>query len=299
MEVAAVTGEVAERLRHEGRDQAALLRERLDHVAEEDGAVAGGERVRELEVLLELAVRVLVVVRVVVPAELRHVARDLRHEVEVAREGAHVVTGLVERVERVGELDRAVFAQAHEEVLELRAEHELVAEIARAVQLTAQDRARAVGPLVALDVHVTGEARHARLPRQRCERADVRHRRHVRVVRLLADRAGGEAREARALAEQAVQVRGRYELGARLAVHVDELREQELDVVLADVALDVLAGARRSEWLGHAPQRTGCPRWRPMCSSAIFGPQTVCRPTNVGSAHSAWANCSAAAMGGP
>ena len=190
VEVAAVAGEVTERLRHEGRDQPALLGERLDHVAEEDGAVAGGERVGELEVLLELAVRVLVVVRVVVPAELRHVARDLRHEVEVARERAHVVTGLVERVERVGELDRAVVGHAHEEVLELRAEHELVSERARPLELAAQDRARAVGPLLALDVHVACEARDVRLPRQRGERADVGHRGHVGVVRLLADGAG-------------------------------------------------------------------------------------------------------------
>ncbi len=108
VEVAAVAGEVAERLGHEGRDQAALLGQRLDHVAEEDRAVAGGERVGEVEVLLELAVGVLVVGRVVVPAELGHVARDLRDEVEVARERAHVVTGLVEGVERVGQLDRAV-----------------------------------------------------------------------------------------------------------------------------------------------------------------------------------------------
>ena len=260
VEVAAVAGEVTEGLRHEGRDQPALLGERLDHVAEEDGAVAGGQRVSELEVLLELAVRVLVVVRVVVPTELRHVARDLRHEVEIARESAHVVTGLVERVERVCELDRAVVGHAHEEVLELRAEHELVTERARPLELAAQDGARAVEPLLALDVHVAGEPGDIRLPRQWGERADVGHRGHVGVVRLLADGAGREAREAGPLAEEPVEVRGGHQLGARLAVHVDELREQELDVVVADVALDVLAGARRSEWLGHARQRTACPR---------------------------------------
>ena len=47
-----------------------LLGERVHHVAEEDRAVAARERVRVGEVLLELAVRVLVVVRVVAPAEL-------------------------------------------------------------------------------------------------------------------------------------------------------------------------------------------------------------------------------------
>ena len=251
MEVAAVAREVCERLRHERRDQAPLLGQRLDHVAEEDRPVAGAERVREIEVLLELAVRVLVVVGVVVPAELRHVARDLGHEVEVARERAHVVTGLVEGVEPVGQLDRAVLVEPDEEVLELHAHHELVAELARPVELAAQDRARAVRPLLALHVDVTREAGDARFPGQRGERADVRHRRHVRVVRLLPDRPGGKAGEAGAFAQERVQVACRHELGARLAVHVHELREQELHVVLTEVALDVLPGARRAEWLGH------------------------------------------------
>ena len=49
---------------------AALLRQRVDHVAEEDRPVGGGQGVGVLEVRLELAVRVLVVVRVVAPAEL-------------------------------------------------------------------------------------------------------------------------------------------------------------------------------------------------------------------------------------
>ena len=69
--MAAVAGQVGERLGHEGRDQPALLGERLDHVAKEDRAIARGQRVGELEVLLELAVGVLVVGRVVVPAERR------------------------------------------------------------------------------------------------------------------------------------------------------------------------------------------------------------------------------------
>ena len=250
MEVAAVAGEVAERLRHERRDHAALLRERLDHVAEEDRPVRGRERVGVVEVLLELAVRVLVVVGVVVPAVVGHVARDLRHEVEVAREAAHVVAGLVEAVERVGQLDLAVLALAHQEVLELGADHELVAELARAVELVAQDRARAVGPLLALHVDVAGEPRHARLPPQRREAAHVRHGGEVGVVRELADRAGREPGEAGAVLHQPVEVARGHELRVRLAVHVHELREQELDVVVLDVALDVVRRGRRGEGLG-------------------------------------------------
>jgi hypothetical protein len=255
VEVAPVAGEVAERLRHEGRDQATLLCQRLEHVAEEDRAVACRESVGVVEVLLELAVRVLVVVGVVVPAQVRHVARYLRHEVEIAREAAHVVAGLLHAVERVGELDGAVLALAHEEVLELGADLELVAEVASALELAAQDRARAVGPLLALDVNVAGQPRHARPPLERREAPHVRHGGEVRVVRELADGAGGEPREACALLHQSVEVPRRDELRVRLPVHVDELREQELDVVLCDVALDVLRRGRSGEGLGHAHVR--------------------------------------------
>ena len=62
-------------------------------------------------------------------------------------------------------------------------------------------------------------------------------------MRELADGAGGEPGEAGAVLHQAVEMTRRHELRVRLAVHVHELREQELDVVVVDVALDVL-GAR-------------------------------------------------------
>ena len=66
------------------------------------------------------------------------------------------------------------------------------------------------------------------------------------IVRPLADVAGGEAGEPGAVGEQVVEVRRRHELRVRLAVHVDELREQELDAVGADVlARLVRRGGRR------------------------------------------------------
>ena len=60
------------------------------------------------------------------------------------------------------------------------------------------------------------------------------------MVRPLADLAGREPREAGPVLHQAVEVGGRHELGVGLAVHVDELREQELDPVLVDVLADVV-----------------------------------------------------------
>ena len=251
VEVAAVARQVGERLGHERRDQPLLLGQRLDHVAEEDGAVAGDERVVELEVLLELAVGVLVVGRVVVPAQRGDVARDRRDEVQVARQAAHVVTGLLEGVQRIGDLDRAVLAPAHEEVLELGADAELVAQGRGAIELVAQDGARAVGPLLALDRHVAREAGDARLPRQRRVAAHVGHRDEVGVVGALADVSGRKAGEAGAVGEQVLEVMGRHELGVGLAVHVDELREEELDVAVTRELSDLIGALRCDQRLGH------------------------------------------------
>ena len=242
MHVAAVAGQVRERLRHEGRDQPALLRHRLDHVAVEDRAVAAGQRVGRPPVLLELAVRVLVVGRVQPPAQLVDVLDHLGDEVEAPRQRADVVAGLLERVELVGDLDAAVLGLADEEVLELVADLELVARVLAALHLMPEDRARAVGVLLALDRDVRGEPADVRLPGQLRERARVGHRDHVRVVRLLADVAGREPGEPGSVGEQVVQLLGRDQLRARPRVHVDEVREQELDAVVLDRLAYVVLG---------------------------------------------------------
>ena len=169
-----------ERLGHERGDQPALLGERLDHVPEEDRPVTRRQRVGVLEVLLELAVGVLVIVGVVVPAQAGDRLGDLGHEVQVARERAHVVTRLLERVERVGQLQRAVGRAAQQEVLQLRADLQLIALLGRPRQRVAQDRARAVRPFLALDGHVAGEPGHGRAPGQDRQRGRVRHRRSCR-----------------------------------------------------------------------------------------------------------------------
>ena len=232
VEMAAVPRQVRERLRHEGRDHPVLLGQGVHHVAEEDRAIARDERVVVGEVLLELAVRVLVVVRVVAPAELVAEARDRRQEVVAPGEAGHVVARLLERVVRVGDLDRAVVALPHEEVLELEPHPELEALLLRLRQHTPEDRPRAVRPLLALDGDVTGEAGEVRLPGDRRVAREIRDRRDVRVARHLADLARREAGEARALLEEPVERLARAdrdEFRARPRVHVDELREHELD----------------------------------------------------------------------
>ena len=67
----------------------------------------------------------------------------------------------------------------------------------------------------------------------------------------LADVAGGEAREARAVGEQVVEMVRRHELGVGLAVHVDELREEELDPAVADELPDVVLALRCDQRLAH------------------------------------------------
>ena len=183
-------------------------------------------------------------------------------EVEVAGQRAHVVAGQLERVERVGDLDPAVRGPAQQEVLELGPDLQLVSERGGALERAAQDRARAERPRLALDRHVAGEAGDVRLPGQDRQAARIGHRDHVGVVRALADVAGGEPGEPGAVGEQVVEVMGGHELGARLAVHVDELREQELDAAVLDDPPDVVGVLR---WCGHAPEvyppRAGARQW--------------------------------------
>ncbi len=180
VEVAAVAGQVPERLRHERRQLAALLRHDVDHVAEEDRAVAGDERVVVGEVGLELAVRVLVVVRVVAVAELVRVARERRQELVVAVQRLGVVAGLIARIERIVDDEHAVLVLAHEEELGLEAHLEAEAEIGGARDGVAQDGARAVQPRLALDGHVAGEAHELGLPGDARVRRGVGHGEHVR-----------------------------------------------------------------------------------------------------------------------
>ena len=70
-------------------------------------------------------------------------------------------------------------------------------------------------------------------------------------MRALADVAGREAGEARAVGEQVVEMVGGHELGVRLAVHVDELREEELDPAVAGELADLVGALRCDQRLAH------------------------------------------------
>ena len=189
------------------------------------------------------------VVRVVAPPQLVAVARDRRQVLVSAREAGDVVAGLVERVVRVRDLDRPVVELLHEEVLELEAHLELEALLLRARHDPAEDRARAVRPRLALDRHVAREPREVGLPGDRRVALQGRDRRDVRVARHLADLAGREPGKAGALLDQAVECIARAdrdELRARTRVHVDELREHELDTARLHVLPDRIRRSRPS-----------------------------------------------------
>ena len=232
MEVAAVAGQVGERLGHERGEHPALLRHRVHHVAEEDRAIGGGQRVGKGEVRLKLPVGVLMIVGIRTPAQLVDVAREGGEEVVLAGEAFHVVAGLRQVVERVGQLDAAVCGLAQQEELEFHPDLEGVAEALCPLQLSPQDRARTVGPLLAEHRDVTGKPGEPGLERDRGVGREIGYGHHVGRGRRLADRPGREARESGALLDQPIPIRDRHQLRRRLRIHVHELGEDELDVVL-------------------------------------------------------------------
>ena len=82
-----------------------------------DMPVGGGERVVVLPVHLELAVRVLMVVLIGLPAERQHVVADLGDDVVAAHQGLLIVAGLLGDVGGIGDLDAV---RRDEEELALR-----------------------------------------------------------------------------------------------------------------------------------------------------------------------------------
>ncbi len=275
--------QVPERLRHEGGRHASLVRQRVHHVAEENEPVSGGKCVGVAEVLLELAVRVFVVVGVVRPAELVHVFRHRGEVVVHPGETLGVVAGRLRPVERVGQLDAALAAPAHEEVLRLASGVVDQAALARLVQHPFQDEPRGVRPRLALDVDVALQHRQPRTPRRERVRLRIRYRDHVGVRGGLAHRPGREAREARPAARQDAERLQRDHLRARLSVHIDKHGEEELDTVRlcsrSQVRFDV-GHVHAPLWSLWSPVRLTrlrrCSQIRPECGTD--GSKTAPRP---------------------
>ncbi len=131
-------------------------------------------------------------------------------------------------------------------------------------ELASQDRPRAERPLLALDRDVAGEASEVLLPRDGCVARQIGDRGDVGVARSLPDLTGGEAREAGPVLEHSVERLARvdrHELRARPRVHVDELREHELD----PARLHVLPDGVRGYSLSHSSRLlSSAPDWIPL-----------------------------------
>ncbi len=163
MGVAAIAGEVREGLRHEGRAHAVLLGDRLRHVFEEDVAIGGQQSVVIFPVHLELAVRVLVVVLIGLPAEFQHAVADLGDDVVAPHQRLLVVAGLVLGVGGVGD-GFAVWGD--QEVFAFDAALHAEALLVGLGDLALQEGARAVGDDLAVHPEVAGQPAHFRFPRQ-------------------------------------------------------------------------------------------------------------------------------------
>ena len=103
MRVAAIAGQMHERLRHKGGAQSVLPRKLFDHEFEEHVAIGGDQRVVIGPVHLELAVGVLVIALIGRPAELKHRIANRADQLISAQECGLVIAGLRLPVGLVGD----------------------------------------------------------------------------------------------------------------------------------------------------------------------------------------------------
>ncbi len=151
--------------------------------------------------------------------------------IEHARECSGVVAGSFRLVHRVGHGDATPGRAPHEEVLRLGAHAHDIAGFGQPLDLAAQDDPGGIGPQLAQHEGIALDDPQPRLPGRRHVGGQVGHGQDVRRRGGLAHRPRSEACEARSVFQQAVDGRDRDHFGARLAVHVHEHGEEELDPV--------------------------------------------------------------------
>ncbi len=217
--VAAVAGQVHERLRHEGRAQSVLLRDRLDHVLEEGVLVGRPQTVVVFPVHLELAVRVLMIILVGVPAQRDHAVADVLDDV-VAAHGAV--------------RDRRAIGR-DQEVLALDAGLHLVAVLGGLCHDALQDLARILLDRLAVHHEIARDPRHLGLPRKLDDGCRVGSdedvgvgRRHVEPRRKTGKSGAG--------LRHSIDGRCGYELRAHHTEQVDEGHQEILDALFLRVA---------------------------------------------------------------
>ncbi|MPM07839.1 hypothetical protein SDC9_54148 [bioreactor metagenome] len=208
MGVAAVAGQALNGLRHEGRAQPVLFRDRFHHELEEAVLVGGGHRAVVFPVHLELAVRILVVVLIGLPAELEHVIADLGDHVIAAHHRLLVVAGLRRGVGRVR--DRQPVG-AEQEELGLDAGLHLEPHFGGLGNEAGKHVARRLRKIGPLHHAIRGDPGDIALPGQLDHRGRIRHREHVGMRRRQVEMRR-EARKARAARLHLGNRRGRHQL---------------------------------------------------------------------------------------
>ncbi len=209
-----------------------LLGDRLDHELEEGVLVGRAQAGVVLPVHLELAVGVLVVVLVGVPAERDHGIADFLDHLVAAHQRLLVVAGLGLRIGAVR--DRRAVGR-DQEILALDPRLHLVAVLGRGFHHPLQNLARVLRHRLAVHHQIAGHPRHLRLPRQLDGGVGLGHHQHVRVRRRQVEpsRKPGKARPR--LGDH-VDGGGRHDLGPHGAEQIDEGDQEILDALVLGVA---------------------------------------------------------------
>ena len=219
MHVAAIAGQMGERLGHEGRSQAMLFGDGADHELEKGVAVGGHQGVGIFPVHLELAIGVLVVVLIRPPAQRTHGVANLGDDVIAAHQGLLVVAGLGGGVIGVGQ-GRAIGREQH--VFGLDPGFQAIAGGLGPRQQVFQHHPGGLRHRRAFDHQIAGHPGNLGTPRQLHHARRVRHAEHVRVGRGHIE-ISREPGETGAGALHLVNGRGRHQFGALHARQVGEI----------------------------------------------------------------------------
>ncbi len=221
--VAAVARQLCERLGHEGGAQSVLFGNGLDHELEERMLVGRRQSIVELPVHLELAVGILVIVLVGLPAQLQHAVADFCDHVIAAHQRLLVVAGLVGGIEAVGD---GIAVRGDQKELGFDAGLDAEACGGGLFRLPFQHHARRLLHRPAFHGAVGGDPRHVLLPRQLDDRGRIGHGQNVGMGGGEIE-PGGETGEARAFLLHGGDGGGWHQLGALAAEQVG-VADQEI-----------------------------------------------------------------------
>ena len=216
-------GAVGIGLRHHGRFPAEFARDLLHHHAPDDEAIRHGHDVGIGKVELELAVGVLVVEGMHLPAERVHRRDDLVQELEIYQREARVIGRLGNRVagivRRNAVMRRGV---APDDVgFALDAEIELQTHLGGALDLPGEDRARAHRIRLFVIGQLAGDHGDVRPPRELHHGIRVGDHGELVVVRALAETVEGGAGKELGAAHHPVEMSDRHRLRLGDPVGVD------------------------------------------------------------------------------